>query len=257
MLKDKIAIITGGASGIGAACAMKFAKEGAIVVVADINDEEGRKLVKEITSDGGAAAYVHVDVTSSADIEQMVADTIEKYGRIDILLNNVGINPVGTVLETSPEVWDNVMRVNLRSAFLGCKNVIPTMMKAGGGSIINMGSVSGLEAGPVSQAAYEASKAGIIALIKSAAQDFASKNVRVNCICPGGTATPLLKKFMDESMTSEERQAWIGIVPMGRPAEPKEIAAVAAFLASDGASYVTGTTIVVDGGRTAGIRKRN
>jgi NAD(P)-dependent dehydrogenase (short-subunit alcohol dehydrogenase family) len=257
MLKSKIAIVTGGASGIGAACALKFAKEGAIVVVADINDEDGRRLVREITSNGGSASYAHVDVTLSVDIEHMVEDTIEKYGRIDILLNNVGINPVGTVLETSPEVWDNVMRVNLRSAFLGCKNVIPAMMRTGGGAIINMGSVSGLEAGPVSQAAYEASKAGIIALTKSVAQDFGSKNVRANCICPGGTATPLLKKFMEESMNADERQAWMGIVPMGRFAEPSEIAAVAAFLASDEASYVTGTTVVVDGGRTAGIKKRN
>jgi len=257
VLNGKIAIITGAASGIGAACALKFAKEGATVIVADINDEGGSKLVEEISRGGGSASYGHTDVASPEENENLMTNTVEKYGRIDILVNNVGINPVGNAVETSLENWDAVMRVNLKSAFLGCKNVIPVMMKGGGGTIINMGSVSGLEAGPVSQTAYEVSKAGIIALTKSVAQDFASNNIRANCICPGGTATPLLKKFMEDSMDSHERQAWLGIVPMDRLAEPKEIAAVAAFLASDEASYVNGATIVVDGGRTAGIRKRN
>ncbi|MDA4131000.1 MAG: SDR family oxidoreductase [Thaumarchaeota archaeon] len=257
MLKDKVAIITGAASGIGTACALEFAQQGATVIVADINDDGGRKLVGEITGNGGAAWYIHADVASFEDVKHLVAKTAAEFGRVDVLFNNVGINPVGNAVETSLEDWDNVMRVNLRSAFFGCKMAIPVMIKGGGGAIINTGSVSGLEAGPVSQAAYEVSKAGIIALTKSIAQDFASNNIRANCICPGGTATPLLKKFMEESMTPEQRKAWIGIVPMGRLAEPKEIAAVAAFLASDEASYVTGATIVVDGGRTAGIRRRD
>ena len=257
MLKGKTAIITGGASGIGAACVMKFAREGAIVVIADVNDEDGRKLVEAITNNGGTAGYIHVDVTIPVDVERMTKDTLDKYGRIDILLNNVGINPTGNVLKTPIDVWDRVMSINLRSVFLGCKNVIPAMIRNGGGTIINMGSVSGLEAGPVSQAAYETSKAGIIALTKSVAQDFASENVRVNCICPGAVATPLIKKFVEESMNPEEKQAWLGIVPMGRLGEPREIAAVAAFLASDEASYMTGAAIVVDGGRTAGINKPN
>jgi NAD(P)-dependent dehydrogenase (short-subunit alcohol dehydrogenase family) len=256
MLTDKIAIITGGSSGIGTACAHKFAAEGAMVVVADIDDEAGLKVVEDITNHGKRAGYVHTDVTSPKEVDHMIADTVQKYGKLDILMNNVGINPVGTCVETSLEDWDNVMRVNLKSYFLGCKYAIPVMINGGGGSIINTGSVSGIEAGPVSQTAYETSKAGIIALTKSVAQDFGSKNVRANCICPGGTATPLLKSFMEASMTPAEREAWIGIVPMGRLAEPKEIAAVAAFLASDEASYVTGVTIAVDGGRTAGIKKR-
>ena len=255
MLNGKIAIVTGGATGIGAACAMKFAKEGATVVVADVNDEGGHDSVQKITDSGGVAEFVHVDVTSSSDIERLISSTVASHGEIDVLLNNVGINPIGNAVEATLEDWDTVIRVNLRSAFLGCKTVIPVMIKGGGGSVINMGSVSGLEAGPVSQTIYEVSKAGIIALTKSVAQDFGSKNIRANCICPGGTATPLLKKF-EESMSPAERDAWLGIIPMGRLAEPEEIASVAAFLASDEASYVNGAIIAVDGGRTAGIKKR-
>jgi len=255
MLNGKIAIVTGGATGIGAACAMKFAKEGATVVVADVNDEGGHDSVQKITDSGGVAEFVHVDVTSSSDIERLISSTVASHGEIDVLLNNVGINPIGNAVEATLEDWDTVIRVNLMSAFLGCKTVIPVMIKDGGGSIINMGSVSGLEAGPVSQTIYEVSKAGIIALTKSVAQDFGSKNIRANCICPGGTATPLLKKF-EESMSPAERDAWLGIIPMGRLAEPEEIASVAAFLASDEASYVNGAIIAVDGGRTAGIKKR-
>jgi NAD(P)-dependent dehydrogenase (short-subunit alcohol dehydrogenase family) len=255
MLTGKIAIVTGGASGIGAACAMKFAKEGATAIVADVNDEGGHDSVQKIISKGGLAEFVHVDVSSAQDIEQLVNSTVARHGKIDVLLNNVGINPVGNAVEATLEDWDKVMRVNLRSAFLGCKTVIPVMIKDGGGSIINMGSVSGLEAGPVSQTIYEVSKAGIIALTKSVAQDFGSKKIRANCICPGGTATPLLKKFA-ESMSPVEKEAWLGIIPMGRLAEPEEIASVAAFLASDEASYVNGAIIAVDGGRTAGIKKR-
>jgi len=254
MLKGKVAIITGAASGIGAACALKFSEEGATVVIADVNDELGHKVAEEI---GDSAQYEHVDVTSPQEVQNLIVNAVKKYGRIDIFFNNVGINPVGNCVETSIEDWENVIRVNLKSTFLGCKYVIPVMIKGGGGTIINMGSVSGLEAGPVSQAAYEASKAAIIALTKSVAQDFASKNIRANCICPGGTATPLLKKFMEDSMGPAEKRAYLGIVPMGRPAEPREVAGVAAFLASYEASYVNGATIVVDGGRTAGIMKQN
>lgn len=256
MLTGKVAIITGGSSGIGTACAQKFAKEGAAVVIADINDDAGHKVVEEIVAVGGRAGYVHADVSSPREVEYMITYSVERYGKLDVLMNNVGINPVGTCVETSLEDWDSVMRVNLKSYFLGCKYAIPVMISGGGGSIVNTGSASGIEAGPVSQTAYEVSKAGIIALTKSVAQDFGSKNIRANCICPGGTATPLLKSFMEASMTVAEREAWIGIVPMGRLAEPKEIASVAAFLASDEASYLSGATIPVDGGRTAGIKKR-
>jgi NAD(P)-dependent dehydrogenase (short-subunit alcohol dehydrogenase family) len=254
MLIDKIAIVTGGASGIGEACSKRFAKDGAMVLVADVNDECGRECVQKISSEGGKARFVHVDVTSPPEIEHLINRTSEEFGKIDILLNNVGINPVGNAVDATLEDWDNVMRVNLRSAFLGCKFIIPIMIKCGGGSIINMGSVSGLEAGPVSQTIYEVSKAGIIALTKSVAQDFGSHNIRANCICPGATATALIRKF-EQSLTSAERQAWMGIIPMGRLAEPEEIASVAAFLASADASYVNGAIITVDGGRTAGIKK--
>lgn len=256
MLNGKIAIITGAASGIGAACALKFAKDGAIVVIADIDDAGGNKVAEEITRNGGVANYIHTDVSEPQEVQRLITDTVKKHDKLDVLFNNVGINPVGNAVETLLEIWDNVMRINLKSAFLGCKYAVPVMVRGGGGVIINAGSVSGIEAGPVSQTAYEVSKAGIIALTKSVAQDFGSQNVRANCICPGATATPLIKKFVEESMTPDERRVWMGIVPMGRLAEPYEIAAVAAFLASDDASYVNGAAIVVDGGRTAGIKKR-
>jgi meso-butanediol dehydrogenase / (S,S)-butanediol dehydrogenase / diacetyl reductase len=256
VLSNKIAIVTGGASGIGAACARKFAKDGATVIVADVNDEDGRNSVGKISSEGGKAQFIHVDVTSASDVEHLIKATAVEYEKIDVLLNNVGINPVGNAVDATLEDWENVMRINLRSTFLGCKFAIPVMIKGDGGSIINMGSVSGLEAGPVSQTIYEVSKAGIIALTKSVAQDFGSYNVRANCVCPGATATPLIKKFAGQ-MSPAEKEAWMGIIPMGRLAEPEEIASVAAFLASEDSSYVNGAIITVDGGRTAGIKKRS
>ncbi len=252
-LKDKVAIITGASSGIGSACAFRFAQEGAKVVVADIDVTGGNEIVTSVKRGGGEAYFVQTDVTKPEEIERMVDKTVDRYRKLDVLFNNAGINPTGDVVNTTLEEWDRVVSVNLKGVFLGCKYAIPLMIRGGGGSILNMGSTSGLEAGPFPQAAYEATKAGVIALTKSAAQDFASKNVRVNCICPGGTLTPMVKQIL-EKMVAKARDAYINVHPMGRLARPEEIASLAVFLASDESSFVTGAAIPIDGGRTTGIR---
>lgn len=252
-LNDKVAIITGASSGIGSACALRFAREGAKVVVADIVAKGGNQVVASVKTGGGKAHFIQTDVTKPEEVERMVAKTVERYGRLDVLFNNAGVNPTGDVVSTSLEDWDRVISVNLKGVFLGCKYAIPAMIRSGGGSIMNMGSTSGLEAGPFPQAAYEATKAGVIALTKSAAQDFAGKNVRVNCICPGGTLTPMVKQILDK-MDPKARDAYINVHPMGRLARPEEIASLAVFLASDESSFMTGAAIPIDGGRTTGIR---
>ena len=257
-LEDKVVVITGAASGIGASLAERFAQEGASVVVADIDDAAGHKVAGGLSRKMGRAEdnghhYIHTDVRKVEDVQNMISDAVDRFGRVDVLVNNAGINPTGDVLATSVEDWERVMAVNLRGPFLGCKFGVQAMLKSGGGSIINMSSVSGLEAGPFSQFAYEVSKAGVIALTKSVAQDYAAKGIRVNCMCPGGTATPMVSKLV-EAMDPEQKEAYIGVVPMGRLAKPEEVASVAAFLASDESSYITGASIVVDGGRTVGIR---
>ena len=260
LLQGKVSIITGGASGIGAAFAERFVREGATVVIADVDDRAGRERADALAGEnradgkGDGAHYIHADVTDAGDFARLVADTVERFGRLDVLVNNAGINPAGDVMTTSIEQWETVMAVNLRGPFLGCKFGVQAMLAdGGGGSIINVGSVSGLEAGPFSQLAYEVSKAGVIALTRSVAQDYADKKIRVNCLCPGGTATPLVSKLM-ESMDAAAKESYIGIIPLGGLARPEEIASIAVFLASDEASYITGASIVADGGRTTGIR---
>jgi NAD(P)-dependent dehydrogenase (short-subunit alcohol dehydrogenase family) len=252
-LKDKVAIITGAASGIGSACALRFAQEGAKVIVADIDATRGNEVITSVKRGGGEGYFIRTDVTKPGEVEKMVEKTVDRHGKLDVLFNNAGINPTGDVVTTPVDDWDRVVSVNLKGVFLGCKYAIPVMIRSGGGSILNMGSTSGLEAGPFPQAAYEATKAGVIALTKSAAQDFAAKNVRVNCICPGGTLTPMVKQIL-EKMDPKTRDAYIKVHPIGRLARPEEIASLAVFLASDESSFVTGAAITIDGGRTTGIR---
>jgi NAD(P)-dependent dehydrogenase (short-subunit alcohol dehydrogenase family) len=207
-LKDKVAIITGAASGIGATCAQRFAQEGGKVVIVDMDDGAGQEVADLLSKEEGEAMYIHADVTKADEVQRMITETVDKHGRLDVLFNNAGINPTGDVVSTSLDVWERVMAVNLRGTFLGCKYGVLTMLKQDGGSIINMGSVSGLEAGPFSQTAYEVSKTGIIALTRSLAHDFGSKGIKVNCICPGGTATPMVTRLM-EDMDKKSK----GVVP--------------------------------------------
>jgi NAD(P)-dependent dehydrogenase (short-subunit alcohol dehydrogenase family) len=250
-LKDKVALITGGASGIGRATAELFSREGAKIMVADISSEGGEETAKKIKAAGGDAAFVKVDVTNSADVKHMVDETIKTYGRIDILFNNAGV-PGESNKGLIEEDWHNVIETNLTGPFLGCLHAIPEMKKTGGGKIINTGSTGGLRATGRS-AAYTASKGGVILLTRALAKMFVNDNIRVNCVCPGLTETPLSDSFLGGPKTEEEmvliRETRLG--PMKRLATPEEIAAAVLFLATDDCGFINGASLVVDGGTTA------
>ena len=250
-LKGKAALITGAGSGIGRASALLFAREGAKVAVVDIVQECGQETVNMIKEGGGEAIFVKADVTEAVDAERMIKTIVEKYGRIDILFNNAGINPSGTVVDTPEEVWGKVINVNLKGAFLGSKYAIPEMAKGGGGVIINTASVAGL-VGTANEIAYVASKGGIVAMTRGMAIDHVNQNIRVNCICPSGTETSLINKWLDTVKEPEKvRQELANMSLFKRLARPEEIAQAALFLASNESSFVTGSALVVDGGFTA------
>jgi len=250
-LKDKVAIITGAGSGIGRATAVLFAKEGAKVVVVDIDKKAGEETVRIIRSNGGEAIFVQADVSKATDAERIVKTTIEEYGKVDILFNNAGVwvRGIDTVVDAPEEEWDRVININLKSVFLCSKYAIPEMIKNGGGVIINMASAQGL-VGTAGYATYCASKGGVVLLTKATALDYAPYNIRVNCLCPGAVATPpLYKKGWPND--PKLKQIIKELEPIGRPAEPEEIAYAALFLASDESSFMTGAALVVDGGWTA------
>ena len=252
VLHDKVALVTGGASGIGRATALLFAREGAAVVIADIDQQAGQVATHEIIQNGGRASFKAADVTRSVDCQNLVDHTIREFGRIDILFNNAGIIRRASVLELSEEDWDRVMAVNVKSIFLLSRLVIPIIIKVGEGSIINMASGWGLAGGPRA-AAYCASKGAVVLLTKAMAIDHGSQNIRVNCICPGDTETNMLRNEAHQLGEKEE----LFLVesahrPLGRVGKPTEIAQAALYLASDAASFVTGTALVVDGGGLAG-----
>jgi NAD(P)-dependent dehydrogenase (short-subunit alcohol dehydrogenase family) len=250
-LDGKVAVITGSGSGIGRATAILFAKEGAKVVVADIVEDAGQETVAQIKENGGDAVFVRVDVSKAADIENMVRTAAEVYGGLDVLYNNAGLTIPAMVTETSEEVWDRSIDVNLKGVMLGCKYAIPEMLKRGGGSIINTASMLGLVASP-RQAPYCAAKGGVVLLTKQVAIDYAPDNIRVNCICPSEVNTPMHRQFIETSPDPEAtRQRLLERIPLNRVAEPEEIATVALFLAGDASSYMTGVALPVDGGLTA------
>ena len=249
-LTNKVAVITGAGSGIGRESALLFAREGARVAVAEVNDEAGRRVVEEIASAGGEALFVHADVSVARDAEAMVDAAEKKWGRIDVLFNNAGIFPArdGSVLETDEETWDLVMRVNLKGVFFGCKFAIPAMLRGGGGSIVNTASFVALVGAATPQIAYTASKGGVLAMTREIAVEFARRGIRANALCPGPVDTPLLKELFSDPARRARRMVHI---PPGRLAQAKEIAQAALFLASDESSYVNGATFPVDGGITA------
>ena len=251
-LKNKVALITGASSGIGRATAILFAKEGAKVVVADIDSKGGAETVKMIKNNGGKAVFVYADVTVAAETQKILETALKEYGRLDILFNNAGINPLGTVADTSEEVWNRTIDVNLKSIFLCSKYAIPIMTKQGGGVIINTASVNGLVALP-DEVAYDASKGGVVMLTKAMAIDHGSQNIRVNCVCPGATDTPLLRRYIKEATDSEKQlKTFIEYnAALRRLIQPEEIAFTVLFLASDEASAITGVALPVDGGCTA------
>jgi NAD(P)-dependent dehydrogenase (short-subunit alcohol dehydrogenase family) len=249
-LADKVALVTGAGSGIGRQSALLFAREGARVVVADVQDAAGEAVVAEIAAAGGEAVYVHADVARAADAEGMVRAAEERFGRLDVLFNNAGISHPrdDDAVETEEEVWDLTMNVNLKGVFLGCKHGIPALRRAGGGSIINTASFVALLGAATPQLAYTASKGGVLAMTRELATLHARENIRVNALCPGPLRTPLLMQYLD---TEEKRQRRLVHIPMGRFGEAHEIAQAALFLASDESSFVTGATFLVDGGITA------
>jgi NAD(P)-dependent dehydrogenase (short-subunit alcohol dehydrogenase family) len=249
-LEGKVALITGAASGMGKLAAELFAREGASVVVADMADAPGEATAEGIRVAGGEAAYVHADVSSSADCEGMVAEAVDRFGGLHVLYNNAGIFPDddASVTETSEETWDRVMRINLKGVFLGCKAGIPAMLDSGGGSIINVASFVALMGAATPQIAYTASKGGVLSMTREIAVEFARKGIRANALCPGPIETPLLAPLLADPARRERRLVHI---PIGRFGQPQEVANAALFLASDESSLVTGATFVVDGGVTA------
>ncbi len=251
-LTGKIALITGAASGIGRATALLFAREGATIAIADINQQAGVAVAGEVIQNGNKAIFEHADVTQAADCQRVVERTIRDFGSIHILFNNAGIIRRASVPELSEEDWDQVMAVNVKSIFLMSRQAIPVMVKAGGGSIINTASGWGLVGGPRA-AAYCASKGAVVLLTKAMAIDHGPQKIRVNCICPGDTDTVMLR---NEAQQLGEREdhflAESARRPLGRIGRPEEIAHAALYLASDASSFVTGTALVVDGGGLAG-----
>lgn len=247
-LKDKVALVTGAAQGIGEAIASKFAGEGAAVVIADLKDEQGKKVASDIERAGGRAYFLHLDVTQEADWKQAVSAVIDRSGRLDILVNNAGISKRMPLEEFPVEVWDQMMAVNVRGVFLGMKTAIPHMKKQGGGCIINMSSIAGMIGHKTSSIAYIASKAAVNMMSKGVAVQFAKENIRVNTIHPCTVATPLVE---DLFRNPEMKKARFEEVPMGRIATEEDVANAALFLASDEASFITGVSLPVDGGLTA------
>ena len=243
-LQDKVAIVTGAASGMGAATAKLFAAEGAKVVLTDILEEEGTALVDEI---GGAARFHRLDVTSETDWDALVAETLSAFGRVDILINNAGVSGSHPdVLNT--ETWDEQMNVNARGVFLGMRAVIPKMQEAGGGSIVNISSISGLTGQKFVHMGYNAAKGAVRLATKAASVQFARNNIRVNSVHPG--LMPAMRTSM-MSADPEVRRKMINAVPMGREGRVEEVAHANLFLASDDASYITGIEVPVDGGFVA------
>jgi NAD(P)-dependent dehydrogenase (short-subunit alcohol dehydrogenase family) len=247
-LAGKVALISGGARGQGAAEAKLFTQEGAKVVFGDILDEQGKRVEEEIHAQGGDAIYVHLDVTRAQDWQRAVQTAESQYGKLDILVNNAGIAIRGTIEETSEEDWDRLMAINMKGVFLGTKYAIPAMRRAGGGSIINISSGAGIAPAPGTSAAYAATKGGVRLFSKATAVQHAKDNIRCNSVHPGPIDTPMVR----EPQTDPARLAELtGRVPLGRLGTSEEIAYGVLYLASDESSYVTGSELVIDGGRTA------
>lgn len=249
-LKDKVALITGAASGIGRESAILFAREGAKVLCVDVQLEGAEHTARDISKAGGVAAACRADVAVASDCEAMVAAAEQQFGRLHVLFNNAGImhSDDGTSEETSEATWDLTMNINLKGVFLGCKFGIPALRRAGGGSVINTASFVAHLGAATPQLAYTASKGGVLALTRELAVIHARENIRVNALCPGPIRTELLMKFLN---TEEKKRRRLVHIPMGRFGEAKEMAQAALFLASDASSYVTGAEFLVDGGITA------
>ena len=249
-LNDKVALITGAASGIGRETALLFAQEGADVVVVDVDDKHGRETVEAVEGKGGKAHYVHADVSRAGDCREMIAAAEKQFGKLNVLFNNAGImhSQDDDVISTEEKIWDLTMNINAKGVFFGCKYGIPALRRAGGGSIVNTASFVALLGAATPQIAYTASKGAVLALTRELAVVHAREKIRVNALCPGPLRTELLMKFLD---TEQKRQRRLVHIPLGRFGEAREIAQAALFLASDESSFITGTEFLVDGGITA------
>ena len=243
-----MALISGGARGMGAAEALLFAREGARVVLGDILDAEGERVEAEITGKGGEAVYVRLDVTSEADWERAVATALGRFGRLDVLVNNAGIGGGSRIEETTEALWDQVMAVNAKGVFLGTKAAIPAIRRAGGGSIVNISSQLGLVGFEDSSPQYTASKGAVRLLTKTTALQYARDGIRANSVHPGPIVTPMTERRRADPATY---QRMVSRIPLGRYGEPDEVAYAVLYLASDESSFVTGSELVIDGGWTA------
>src|SRR5438309_8471830 len=250
-LSGKVALITGGGTGIGRAIALAFAREGASVAVAGRRLEKLRQVINEVHKQDGAGLAMECDVSRARDVERAVKGTVERFGRVNVLVNNAGTLHVSTVEGISEEEWDRVMTVNVEGPFLRSRAGLPEFRKCGGGVIVNLGSVLGLVA-VKDRAAYCASKGGVTMLTKAMALDHAHENIRVNCICPSIVETELVKGVFDQSEQGQAlRKARVATIPLGRIGQPVDVAEMAVFLASEESSWLTGTAIPLDGGVTA------
>jgi NAD(P)-dependent dehydrogenase (short-subunit alcohol dehydrogenase family) len=247
-LEGKVAIITGAGSGMGKAAALLFVEEGAKIVAADYNPEGGKETVRLIREHGGEAVFIQADVSKASDAERMVRKAVEEYGRLDILYNNAGVCLVKPLTDTAEDEWNRMIDINLKGTFLCSKYALPEMLKVRRGSIINVGSVLGLS-GSSNFSAYSAAKGGIISLTLAMAAEYAPHNIRVNCICPATIATPMTEQTVQASENPEQkRREQKRQIPLGRIGEPREVAYVALFLASEESSFITGTILPVGGG---------
>ena len=243
----KVAIVTGGGQGMGRSHSLLLAVEGATVVVTDVNETSGAAVAAEINAAGGRAVFIRHDVTSSSHWRAVVDEAVAKFGKVDILVNNAGILILKPLDQTDDAEWDLIMSINAKGTFLGCKHIVPAMQKAGGGSIVNISSIYGLVGAP-SAAAYEASKGAVRLLTKAAAIDLHQYNIRANSVHPGVIATAMTTDLLS---TPEMAKAVLATTILERPAQPREVSYAVLFLASDEASFMTGSEVVVDGGYTA------
>ena len=244
--EGRVALVTGGGSGIGRVTAVRLASEGAAVAVADIDPEGGKETCHEIEAQGGRALFVLADVTRAADAEKMVRETVKAFGRLDVLFTSAGVGAGGTVVDISEEDWDRVVDLDLKGVYLSSKFAIPEMRKVKGGAIVHISSIGGLRG--ISGASFGAAKGGLINLTRSMAVAHAADNIRVNCVCPGYIATPIIQRILDDPAALKRVSTRH---PMGRIGKAEEVAAAVAFLASDEASFITGAILAVDGGYLA------
>ena len=249
-LENKVAVVTAGGSGIGAATVRRFVREGAAVVIADLSGSRAEQVRAEVAASGGRAAVLKMDVADPQAVESTIKLALDSFGRLDVLFNNAGMAEVSLIHETSLESWERVIAVTLTGTFLGLKYAIPIMRRQGGGAVINTASISGIH-GDYGMASYNAAKAAVINLTRTAALENAKHGIRVNCVCPGGINTRVAQ-ILGKGRADEFRRAMGTAHPIGRMGEADEIANTVTFLASDEASFITGASFVVDGGVTAG-----